>query len=393
MAICADLDGDGVRDILVGAPKASPGGRPFAGSIHAFSGSTGRWLHRHDGGREGQGLGSAIGSGFGAAAEGTPDVLIGDGAGGVLRISSAERTPSSFLGTDESWPVSAIAPLFHPSGEVSGVAIGVTGRWEGTGSVVLRWIPGERVHRLSGESDGSAFGCSLAASPAAKGGVGDLRLLVGAPGTSSGEKYGGGRVTLFGGPEFAKIAAIDGGPESESLGQRVVSVGDVDGDGIGDFAASAPGWGDSAGQHGAGRVVAVSGAKGVVLREIRGSSARERFGQGLAAAGDWDDDGRIDLAVGATGWGDSKGRVTVHSLVTGKTLASLEGEAMYCSFGFSLHGGVDIDGNGVPDVLVSSLRAWTATREPARRVEVFLNRSPTRAFLLEDPDAAPPGGK
>ncbi|XP_068415825.1 integrin alpha-7 isoform X2 [Eschrichtius robustus] len=94
------------------------------------------------------------------------------------------------------------------------------------------------------------------------------------------------------------------------------------------------------------------------------------FGISLAVLGDLNQDGFPDLAVGAPFDGD--GKVFIYhgsSLgVVVKPSQVLEGEAVGIkSFGYSLSGGLDVDGNRYPDLLVGSL-ADTAVLFRARPV-------------------------
>ncbi|XP_045868519.1 integrin alpha-7 isoform X4 [Meles meles] len=116
------------------------------------------------------------------------------------------------------------------------------------------------------------------------------------------------------------------------------------------------------------------------------------FGISLAVLGDINQDGFADIAVGAPFDGD--GKVFIYhgsSLgVVVKPSQVLEGEAVGVkSFGYSLSGGLDVDGNHYPDLLVGSL-ADVAVLFRARPVlhvshEVFIA---PRAIDLEQPNCA-----
>ncbi|XP_027450733.1 integrin alpha-7 isoform X1 [Zalophus californianus] len=116
------------------------------------------------------------------------------------------------------------------------------------------------------------------------------------------------------------------------------------------------------------------------------------FGISLAVLGDINQDGFADIAVGAPFDGD--GKVFIYhgsSLgVVVKPSQVLEGEAVGIkSFGYSLSGGLDVDGNHYPDLLVGSL-ADTAVLFRARPIlhvshEVFIA---PRAIDLEQPNCA-----
>ncbi|XP_075810134.1 integrin alpha-7 isoform X6 [Microtus pennsylvanicus] len=116
------------------------------------------------------------------------------------------------------------------------------------------------------------------------------------------------------------------------------------------------------------------------------------FGISLAVLGDLNQDGFPDIAVGAPFDGD--GKVFIYhgsSLgVVVKPSQVLEGEAVGIkSFGYSLSGGLDVDENYYPDLLVGSL-ADTAALFRARPVlhvsqEIFIA---PRAIDLEQPNCA-----
>ncbi|XP_007533431.1 integrin alpha-7 isoform X2 [Erinaceus europaeus] len=114
------------------------------------------------------------------------------------------------------------------------------------------------------------------------------------------------------------------------------------------------------------------------------------FGISLAILGDLNQDGFPDIAVGAPF--DGNGKVFIYhgsSLgVVVKPSQVLEGEAVGIkTFGYSLSGGLDMDGNHYPDLLVGSL-ADTAVLFRARPVlhvshEVFIA---PRSIDLEQPN-------
>ncbi|XP_077769377.1 integrin alpha-7 isoform X4 [Canis aureus] len=116
------------------------------------------------------------------------------------------------------------------------------------------------------------------------------------------------------------------------------------------------------------------------------------FGISLAVLGDLNQDGFADIAVGAPF--DGHGKVFIYhgsSLgVVVKPSQVLEGEAVGVkSFGYSLSGGLDVDGNHYPDLLVGSL-ADTAVLFRARPIlqvshEVFIA---PRTIDLEQPNCA-----
>src|SRR5262245_10813738 len=92
-------------------------------------------------------------------------------------------------------------------------------------------------------------------------------------------------------PAWAQATAFDhyGGNSDWHYGRSVTSLGDVDGDGVDDFAASAP-FADGF-QPVAGMIFVTSGRTGDSLWWVRGEKFGDRFGWSLAGIGDVDGDG------------------------------------------------------------------------------------------------------
>ncbi len=104
---------------------------------------------------------------------------------------------------------------------------------------------------------------------------------------------------LYGGSYDSAYSLPNPTLDSFRYGHEVASLGDVDGDGLGDFAASAPG------ERGAGGDVCVpgevyvhSGVDGHVLYRLEGEGINSFFGSALASPGDVTGDGVRDLVVG-----------------------------------------------------------------------------------------------
>ncbi|KAJ8365029.1 hypothetical protein SKAU_G00138600 [Synaphobranchus kaupii] len=131
----------------------------------------------------------------------------------------------------------------------------------------------------------------------------------------------------------------------------------------------------------------------MVLTGFRGSA----FGLAVAAIGDINQDGFQDFAVGAPFYGTGK----VFIWVGGKKGISQEasqviegkevGDGQFQTFGYSINGGMDMDENSYPDVLVGSLDDRIALLR-ARPV-IHLSKNFTVLPKIVDPNHCTPGEK
>ncbi|XP_057269971.1 integrin alpha-7 isoform X2 [Pezoporus wallicus] len=154
-------------------------------------------------------------------------------------------------------------------------------------------------------------------------------------------------------------AVVPGQQLSSAFGHSV-AVLDLNSDGWLDLAVGAPHFFERQKEIGGAVYVYINpagrwdAATPVRLNGTRGSM----FGIALSTAGDLNHDGFEDLAVGAPF--DGAGKVYIYhgsSLGIAATPAQvLDGEAVgVTAFGYSLSGGLDVDGNLYPDLLVGSL--------------------------------------
>ncbi|HGY92571.1 MAG TPA: hypothetical protein ENK43_15495 [Planctomycetes bacterium] len=228
--------------------------------------------------------------------------------------------------------------------------------------VVVSGGTGGVVHALVGSQPGDRFGFALASAGDLNGdGIQDL--LVGSPGAGT-PGTAAGRVDVIDGASGAVVATLPGLAPQANLGESLVSVGDLTGDGVPDWAAGAPGGNASQGGFfldGTGEVVLVSGATTAILNILTGDAPQDGYGTALAALGDVDGDGVPDLAVGAPGHdGGASNGGAVRFLSLGGS-----GSVLTTSLGSSPNGGFgaavilvgDQDGNGLPEVAVGAPQA------------------------------------
>ena len=153
---------------------------------------------------------------------------------------------------------------------------------------------------------------------------------------------------------------IDGAKAGDGLGSSLASVGDQNGDGIPDLAIGASAASPD-GRSSAGEVVVVAGQHGSAtrdlatappLQQIDGAMAGAGLGASIAAAGDVDGDGHVDLLAGAPGEGAFTGAayllrgapntVTDLALVPAKIIPAGAG----AQAGSSVAAGLSLDGIG-----------------------------------------------
>ena len=234
--------------------------------------------------------------------------------------------------------------------------------------------------------DGDLFGVAVA-------GLGDIDgdgvndLAVGASLDGDGGSFRGAVYVLFLNADGTvkgeqKISDTQGGlttplGDGDQFGDAVTSLGDLDGDGIGDLAVGVQFDDDGGSNRGAVYVLFLN-ADGTVKGEQKISDTQgglstvlgdnDRFGSDVAALGDVDDDGIGDLAAGA--WfdddgGTNRGAVYVLFLNADGTVKGEQkisdtqggfgsGLADFDFFGYSVAGPGDIDGDGTPDLVVGA---------------------------------------
>uniref|UniRef100_UPI00398E64B9 integrin alpha-V n=1 Tax=Pristiophorus japonicus TaxID=55135 RepID=UPI00398E64B9 len=117
--------------------------------------------------------------------------------------------------------------------------------------------------------------------------------------------------------------------------------------------------------------------------KLTGTETYARFGSSIAPLGDLDQDGYNDVAIGVPHAGEShKGLVYIYngesSGLNPNPSQTLEGQwasdRMPASFGYTMHGAVDIDTNGYPDLIVGAFGVDKAVLYRARPV-IHVNAS------------------
>lgn len=213
------------------------------------------------------------------------------------------------------------------------------------------------------QSDGR-FGWGVGAVPDLDGdGYGDV--IIGAPleNLTDGPPDAG-QVYIFSGATGVLLHTLQSpiAQQGGVFGFCVAGIADLDGDGHGDVMAGA--WHEStAGNPGdAGRVHVFSGATGNLLYTLASPNQTFAgyFGTSVAAVPDVNDDGTDDIVVGAPGDPPGgpfgAGRAYIFSGADGSLLHTLvsAGQQPLGSFGVSVSGIPDVDGDGRGDVIIGA---------------------------------------
>ncbi len=179
-----------------------------------------------------------------------------------------------------------------------------------------------------------------------------------------------GTGTAHSGSDGAVLYEYNGNTQSQFLGQAVAGLGDINGDGRGDFAICT-GNEDQGGSN-AGRARIYSGASGGLLFSFVGANPGDGLGSSVDGAGFVDGDSRPDIIVGAPGddtLGSGAGAAFVYSGQNGQLLHSFFGSVPGANFGVSVSKAGDVNNDGRDDVMVGTPFESGATTRG--RVEVY----------------------
>ena len=300
-----DVNGDGIPDLIVGGPGVF--NSPFydstiSGTARVYSGSDGSVLYSFDG--------DSVGDRFGFSVSGAGDIN-GDGFADLIVGAPADGVDATTSGSAR----------------------------------VFSGVDGSVLYDFEGDSVGDRFGGSVSGADDVNGdGVPDL--IVGASHRGDNNGSNSGRVRVFSGIDGSVLYTFDGDSLNDRFfGNSVSGAGDVNGDGTPDLIVGA--------QVGNGRARVFSGSDGSQLYNFDGDSLNDGFGGSVSGAGDLNGDGFDDLIVGARFSNELAGVARVFSGVDGSVLYNLEGD-FPSGLGESVSGAGDVNGDGVPDLIVGA---------------------------------------
>ncbi|HZM00701.1 MAG TPA: FG-GAP-like repeat-containing protein, partial [Planctomycetota bacterium] len=304
-ACAGDVDSDGFADVLSGTASDSTAAFS-AGRVDVFSGRDGSSLHTFLGDQSNDRLGWSVAAAGDADADGYADVI------------SGAPLPTATTGP-------AYARL-----------------WSGRTGALL--------HQFNGVSVGDQFGLAVA-------GLGDIDhdghddvAISATQDDTAGSNFGA--VRLYSGRTSGLLRFIPGTQSSAEFGCSVAGAGDVDLDGTPDVIVGARLHATVNGTS-SGSASVYSGATGALLFHFIGPSSFDNAGWSVAGAGDVDGDGRPDLAVGipfADGALPDTGIVAVYSGLDGSLISAIT--SMSGPVGQAVSGIDDVDGDGLPDIVV-----------------------------------------
>ncbi|HUR28557.1 MAG TPA: integrin alpha [Planctomycetota bacterium] len=316
LAAGGDVDGDGVNDLLVGAPDFPPsgGGHDFtsAGYVERFSSATGALLLHVNGDSPDDMFGASVAAVDDVNGDGTEDFVVGSpGHDSALLDSGMLRLVSGLNG----------ATLWSSFGTQTGCNFG--------GSV-----------SNVGDVDGDGHDDLVCGSSS----------FDGAAGADAGATY------LVSGATGAIFRSWFGLQAHGMFGAAVAGVGDIDGDGVNDVAIGAP---EAPYPTSKGTLYVYSGSSAALIYQITPTLAAN-FGCAIATIGDLDGDQKAELAVGAkvfniNGAGPYPGAVWVLAGANGALLGRAYGGMSTNLLGTSVAGLGDVDGDGRQELVAGAV--------------------------------------
>lgn len=348
-----DFNGDGTPDIAVGLPDVQHGKLREAGQVRVFSGKKGTLLWKIGGSAAEEGYSDAVCSVGDVDGDGCTDLAIGtEFAEPNCRLDIVSGKTGKVLRFQDAPGPVGLGSKVCAMGDGSGKAVVDVLVWA---SFAKHWTV---VAPASAGNIGSVKDPGMYTAEAScvgdVDGDGQADVAICDFAEEADGKASAGRIRVLSGALLRKadsnpeILMLRGKAALESLGLEVAAAGDWNGDGKGDLLSGTSGGADAK----AGWSLRVlSGTDGAELWKAAGEKGDYAIG-GVAMVGDVDGDGKRDVAVGSPGRKARAGAVSVLSAADGKVLWSVAGSAGNEKLGDQVLAIADADGDGFGDLCV-----------------------------------------
>lgn len=244
-----DLDGDAHDDVLVAEPLSSAGAAN-GGRVRVYSSATWAVLYERTGAAV-ERMGTSVAAAGDVNADGVPDFVVG----------GSPNSNAHVLG--HAW--------------------------------VFSGADGSLLHTFVGHDEFDSFGNAVSGVGDVDGdGHDDVIVAAQLDGTVAPQA---GKATVYSGATGGVLHTVFGALAVQQFGVDVAAAGDRDGDGFDDFMVSTDR--DATIAAGTGSATIYSGLDGHVLYKLTSHASNDGFGVAIAALGDVDGDGGGDYLVGA----------------------------------------------------------------------------------------------
>ena len=420
VSTAGDVNGDGYADVIIGAPEYD-NGHQNEGAVFLYKGSSEGlpaspdWISEFD--VEVHYFGQSVSTAGDVNNDGFSDIIAG---GSYSNGESSESAVFAYYGNSAGlsefpdWYVGA-----NQSNSYFGRSISSAGDVNGDGYSDI--IIGAPYYDAEDWNDGCAFvyygGSEGLADTAAwqvsgqidalyggsVSGAGDVNgdgfsdIIVGSPHYNGGNPYEGAAFVYFGssgGLSTSPDWSYEPDVSPTYFGGSVSSAGDVNNDGYSDIIIGATGYGSPGLSVGGAFVFYGSFRRGPSLSPdwlARGDQQGSSFGASVSGAGDVNGDGCSDVIVGASMYSnpeEEEGRVFVYY---GDTLGlptsydwSAESDQEYASFGRSISTAGDVNGDGCSDIIVGAPH-YDAEEDDAGRAVVYYGGIESSSGVLASP--------